>query len=227
MLLAVQFVPVPAMTATRPPATSTAMRTSRSRSAIVRVGASPVVPQGTSPSAPSSTCHAAKSAKAFSSTSSLANGVASATMEPPIMNRSQCAARRSIGLCRILGKAKGFNSRSSPSEPQLDRLSEDAHRVWATAGLECGVVDGCFAGREKPTSQTMRLEGYPMAFMVLSDHKGGLMGDLGRGRCDSPIGMAEHGTLQSARSGKWTAPVNSNYRIKKRDGSKRREIKSS
>jgi len=75
--------PAPAITGTRPSARSTAMRTTRSRSASVSVAASPVEPIGTMPSMPSAICHSTKSPRAASSTApSVVKGVMIAVMAP-------------------------------------------------------------------------------------------------------------------------------------------------
>ena len=54
--LAVQLLPVPAMTGTRPAARSTVKRMTSLCSASVMVALSPVVPQATSPAMPDSIC---------------------------------------------------------------------------------------------------------------------------------------------------------------------------
>jgi hypothetical protein len=78
----VEFDPVPAITGTRPFATSMQASTTRLCSAWLRVGDSPVVPQGTTAWVPSLICQSTKDWKLRSSTAAFRNGVINATIEP-------------------------------------------------------------------------------------------------------------------------------------------------
>ena len=80
--LGVLFEPAPAITGTRPSATSITSSTTRSCSSCESVGDSPVVPTGTRPWVPCSMCHSTSDCSAGSSIAPLRNGVISATMEP-------------------------------------------------------------------------------------------------------------------------------------------------
>ncbi len=83
MASAVLLEPAPAITGTRPAATSTQTFTTSRCSRWESVGDSPVVPTGTSPFVPSAICHSTNARKAFSSKRpSEVNGVTSAVKEP-------------------------------------------------------------------------------------------------------------------------------------------------
>src|SRR5690349_7255102 len=79
---AVLLEPAPAMTGTRPFASSTQTSTTLLCSAWLSVGLSPVVPTGTRPCVPSAICQLTRSRKAFSSNVPSRNGVTKAVNEP-------------------------------------------------------------------------------------------------------------------------------------------------
>ena len=74
MASSVELEPAPAITGTRPLASSTQISITRSCSSWLRVGDLPVVPQGTSPWVPSAICQATRARNAASSTLPFLNG---------------------------------------------------------------------------------------------------------------------------------------------------------
>src|SRR5689334_24336838 len=82
MVRRVSLVPQPAITGTRPRASSTQARTTLNCSSAERVAPSPVVPQGTSASVPFSICQRTSARSASSSTAPFRNGVTRATIDP-------------------------------------------------------------------------------------------------------------------------------------------------
>src|SRR6185312_16241731 len=78
----------PAITGTRPAASSTQISTTRICSSWLKVGDSPVVPQGTSPWLPCSICHETSLRNAPSSTLPFFIGVIRAGMEPLMRSRT-------------------------------------------------------------------------------------------------------------------------------------------
>ena len=79
---AVLFEPAPAMTGTRPRASSMQTCTTRRCSSWVSVGLSPVVPTGTRPCDPDEICQSTSARKAVSSNLPSLNGVMRAGIEP-------------------------------------------------------------------------------------------------------------------------------------------------
>ena len=78
---------VPAITGTRPLASSTQSSITRLCSSWLRVGDSPVVPQGTRPWVPSAICQFTSLRNAASSTLPSLKGVITAVMEPLMRSR--------------------------------------------------------------------------------------------------------------------------------------------
>src|ERR1700684_61641 len=78
----VELEPAPAITGTRPPASSMHHSTTRLCSSWFTVGLSPVVPTGTRPWVPSAICQLTKARKAASSSEPFLNGVTKAVNEP-------------------------------------------------------------------------------------------------------------------------------------------------
>ena len=82
----VSLAPQPAITGTRPLATSRVSSITRRCSASLSVADSPVVPQATRAWLPCAICHSRKSQNAASSTAPAVNGVTSAGIEPENMD---------------------------------------------------------------------------------------------------------------------------------------------
>src|ERR1700712_1390890 len=78
----VEFEPAPAITGTRPAASSIHHSTARLCSSWLSVGLSPVVPTGTRPWVPSAICHPTSARKAASSSDPFLKGVTRAVKEP-------------------------------------------------------------------------------------------------------------------------------------------------
>src|SRR6476646_3880656 len=78
----VELEPAPAITGTRPLASSTHHSTTRLCSSWLTVGLSPVVPTGTRPWVPSAICQFTRERKAASSSEPFLNGVTKAVNEP-------------------------------------------------------------------------------------------------------------------------------------------------
>src|ERR1700716_4170170 len=78
----VELDPAPAITGTRPPASSMHHSTTRLCSSWFTVGLSPVVPTGTRPWVPSAICQFTKPRKAASSSEPFLNGVTKAVNDP-------------------------------------------------------------------------------------------------------------------------------------------------
>src|ERR1700730_5584262 len=78
----VELEPAPAITGTRPPASSMHHSTMRLCSSWLKVGLSPVVPTGTRPWVPSAICQPTSPRKAASSSEPFLNGVTRAVNEP-------------------------------------------------------------------------------------------------------------------------------------------------
>src|SRR5947199_10600672 len=78
----VEFEPAPAITGTRPLASSTHHSTTRLCSSWLTVGLAPVVPTGTSPWVPSAICQFTSARNAASSSDPFLNGVTKAVNDP-------------------------------------------------------------------------------------------------------------------------------------------------
>src|SRR5438445_11856008 len=78
----VEFEPAPAITGTRPLASSTHHSTTRLCSSWLTVGLSPVVPTGTRPWVPSAICQFTSDRKAASSSEPFLKGVTKAVKDP-------------------------------------------------------------------------------------------------------------------------------------------------
>jgi len=153
IVASVSFVPVPATTMTRRPAgrvaaTSTVISISRSRSAWLRVGASPVVPHGTKPSMPERTCQHARRRKADSSRApSSVNGVTSAVRARRWEGRIRRGRNGAAGVAgerchwellsngrrEIVGRSGGRTSSGAGSRRQLAARTSVASPTSSTA----------------------------------------------------------------------------------------------
>src|ERR1700744_3455956 len=98
----VELEPAPAITGTRPFASSMHHSTTRLCSSWLNVGLSPVVPTGTSPWVPSEICQFTSERKAASSSEPFLKGVTKAVKEPrnfvlaalELLPNADCGARR-------------------------------------------------------------------------------------------------------------------------------------
>jgi hypothetical protein len=105
--------------------------------------------------------------------------------------------------------ARNNAARCNPQSRSSIVSLTDAHGVQTAAGLECGVVQRCFARREQATAQTVGLDGDPVTFTVLPDKENGLLAKVLRTRRNPPFRRGKHGIPRVTRSDEWTALIRS------------------
>src|SRR6195952_2242264 len=114
----VEFEPAPAITGTRPAASSIHHSTARLCSSWLSVGLSPVVPTGTRPWVPSAICQPTSARKAASSSEPFLKGVTKAVNDPRkfVLAAMEYLRTRGFAACSLLeplihigsaGQAKG------------------------------------------------------------------------------------------------------------------------
>src|SRR5687767_14067170 len=151
MAVAVELLPQPAITGTRPRATSTVSSITRRCSAALSVTLSPVVPHGTRALLPSAICHSTSSRNVSSATRPPENGVTRAGIDPKNMNLSPYGGFRfTSGLLRS-GTDKDRSNTMSSMRPAAFLLPLLA--VAATGSAQSSLQPAYRPAYQAPTAR--------------------------------------------------------------------------
>src|ERR1700744_5892410 len=131
----VELEPAPAITGTRPLASSMHHSTPRLCSSWFSVGLSPVVPTGTRPCVPSAICQLTSARKAASSSEPFLNGVTRAVNEPLKFDLATMNSLRTPFACRLNHRTSTHNGSDDPAKvPRGPFPAAILPRWWRTDG---------------------------------------------------------------------------------------------
>src|SRR3979490_1924846 len=128
----VELEPAPAITGTRPLASSTHHSTTRLCSSWLTVGLSPVVPTGTRPLVPSAICQLTSERKAASSSEPFLNGVTKAVKEPrKLVLDAMDFLQKLVAALPFAGTANSYRVSRSGERAPKHPISRDFAAVLA------------------------------------------------------------------------------------------------